>query len=76
MDVGSISGRLEANRVGLVLTHAPLITLRRLSQRGVLPACISKVLKMPLCAACAIAEAHRRIWKTFGSVVTTGSKFR
>ena len=22
---------------------------------------------MPLCAACAIAEAHRRMWKTFGS---------
>ena len=61
----------EVNRIILYwhhrLCHAPLITPRRLSQRGVLPECISKVLKMPLCAACAIAETHRRMWKTFES---------
>ena len=61
----------EASRITLYwhhrLRHAPLTTLRRLSQRGLLPACISKVLKMPLCAACAIAEAHRRVWRQHGS---------
>ena len=48
------------------LRHAPLVFLRRLSQQGVLPACIATVLKMPLCAACIFAEAHRRSWRTKG----------
>ena len=60
----------EADRVTLYwhhrLRHAPLVVLRRLSMRGVLPKCIQKVVKMPLCAACAFATAHRRNWRTKG----------
>ena len=56
----------EADRVTLYwhhrLRHAPLVTLRRLSLRGILPKCIQNVVKMPLCAACAFATAHRRNW--------------
>ena len=58
----------EADRITLYwhhrLRHAPLVFLRRLSARGVLPACIQKVFRMPLCAACAFAQAHRRNWRT------------
>ena len=58
----------EADRITLYwhhrLRHAPLISLKRLSKRGLLPICISKVSKMPLCAACAFASAHRRNWRT------------
>ena len=65
----------EANRVTLYwhhrLRHAPLITLRRLSARGLLPSCIKTVMRMPLCAACAFASAHRRSWRT-KSAPTTG----
>ena len=50
------------------LRHAPLVTLRRLSMRGILPACIKSVLKMPLCAACAFAQAHRRNWRGKGDL--------
>ena len=60
----------EADRVTLYwhhrLRHAPFLWLRRLAQRGVLPKCILKVKKMPLCAACAFASAHRRNWRTKG----------
>ena len=50
------------------LRHAPLVTLRRLSMRGILPACIKSVHKMPLCAACAFAQAHRRNWRGKGDL--------
>ena len=54
----------EAARVTLYwhhrLRHACLVTLHRLATRGLLPKCILKVMKMPLCAACAFATAHRR----------------
>ena len=60
----------EADRVTLYwhhrLRHAPLVTLRRLSIRGILPKCIQNVVKMPLCAACAFATAHRRNWRVKG----------
>ena len=46
------------------LRHAPLTCLHRLATRGVLPAGILKVTKLPLCAACAFATAHRRSWRT------------
>ena len=58
----------EADRIALYwhhrLRHAPLVSLRRLAIRGLLPACIKKVMKMPLCAACAFASAHRKNWRT------------
>ena len=40
------------------------MTLHRLAHRGVLPKGISKVYKIPLCASCAFAMAHRRGWRT------------
>ena len=46
------------------LRCCPLVTLHRLAKRGVLPKRILKVLKMPLCASCAFATAHRRAWRT------------
>ena len=61
----------EADRITLYwhhrLRHAPLVFLRRLSARGILPACIKKVFKMPLCAACAFSAAHRRNWRSKGA---------
>ena len=36
--------------------------------RGILPACIKNVHKMPLCAACAFAQAHRRNWRGKGDL--------
>ena len=53
------------------LRHAPLISLRRLAMRGLLPACIKKVTRMPLCAACTFAAAHRRNWRAKGSKTST-----
>ena len=49
------------------LRCAPLSTLHRLSERGVLPACIKQVKLMPLCASCAFATAHRKGWRTRSS---------
>ena len=46
------------------LRHAPLTCLHRLATRGVLPKAILLVRKLPLCAACAFATAHRRGWRT------------
>ena len=46
------------------LRHAPLTCLHRLAKRGILPRGILKVRKLPLCAACAFATAHRRGWRT------------
>ena len=46
------------------LRHAPLTCLHRLATRGVLPKSIIRVTKLPLCAACAFATAHRRSWRT------------
>jgi hypothetical protein len=46
------------------LQCAPLKTLYRLAKRGILPRGILKVLKMPICASCAFAAAHRRAWRT------------
>ena len=46
------------------LRHAPLKYLHRLATRGVLPKAILLVRKLPLCAACAFATAHRRGWRT------------
>ena len=45
---------------------APFITLQRLAKRGVIPKCILKVKKMPLCASCAFGSAHRRAWRSKG----------
>ena len=60
----------EASRLTLYWHHrlrcAPLCTLHRLSSRGLLPKCISKVRKMPLCASCAYATAHRKGWRVKG----------
>ena len=42
------------------LRHAPLDSLHLLATRGALPKAILSVLKMPLCAACVFATAHRR----------------
>ena len=54
----------DADRVTLYwhhrLRHAPLVILRRLSMRGILPKCIQRVMKMPMCAVCAFDTAHRR----------------
>ena len=64
----------EADRITLYwhnrLRHAPLVTLRRLAIRGLLPACIIRVMRMPICAACTFASAHRRNWRTKGSKVS------
>ena len=46
------------------LRHAPLTCLHKLARRGVLPKAILLVKKLPLCAACAFATAHRRGWRT------------
>ena len=48
------------------LCCAPLRTLHRLSIRGLIPKCIAKVNKMPLCASCAYAAAHRKVWRVKG----------
>ena len=60
----------EASRLTLYWHHrlrcAPLRTLHRLSTRGLIPRCISKVKKMPLCASCAYAAAHRKGWRVNG----------
>ena len=44
------------------LDHAPLLEIRRLSQRGDLPYRLSKVYKMPPCTACELSNAHRKRW--------------
>ena len=49
------------------LRHLTLIGLKKLAKRGLIPKCILKVKKMPLCAACAFAKAHRRNWRSKGS---------
>ena len=49
------------------LRCAPLVTLKRLAKRGVLPKCILRVTHMPLCASCAFANAHRKAWGSRGS---------
>ena len=66
---GSIDDTVnEASRLALYwhhrLRHAPLTCLHRLASRGALPQLILKVTKMPLCAICAFATAHRRSWRT------------
>ena len=48
------------------LRYAPLVSLKRLAKRGVLPQCILKVQRMPLCASCAFAKAHRKSWRHKG----------
>ena len=53
------------------LQCAPLKTLRRLAQRGTLPRNILKVLKMPLCASCAFAAAHRRACRHKGKTTSS-----
>ena len=45
------------------LRCAPLITLQRLTKRGVLSKCILKLTRMPLCASCLFAKAHKRGWR-------------
>ena len=47
-------------------SRGSLLTLRRLATRGILPSCIAKILKLPLCAACTFAKAHRRNWRHKG----------
>ena len=60
----------EESRTTLYWHHrlrcAPLKHLHRLATRGVIPKCIKKVKRMPLCASCAFAAAHRRRWRTKG----------
>ena len=48
------------------LQCAPLKTLHRLAKRGIIPRGIAKVTKMPICASCAFAAAHRRPWRHKG----------
>ena len=45
---------------------APLRTLHRPSERGLIPKCIAKVHKKMLCASCAYAAAHRKVWRVRG----------
>ena len=68
----------KENRVTLYwhhrLRHLTLIGLKKLAARGLLPKCILKVKKMPLCAACAFAKAHRKNWRFKGT--KKGGKIR
>ena len=41
------------------LQFMPLVSLHRLAERGVLPASILNIKKIPLCASCAFASSHR-----------------
>ena len=58
----------ETSRITLYWHHrlrcAPLCHLKGLAKRGVIPKCIASVKRMPLCASCAFAAAHRRQWRT------------
>ena len=60
----------EIDRLTLAWHHrlrcAPLVTLHRLANRGVIPKRIASVRRMPLCASCIFASAHRRNWRVRG----------
>ena len=60
----------KESRLALYWHHrfrcAPLRHLHRLAERGVIPRCITRVKRMPLCASCAFAAAHRRNWRSKG----------
>ena len=49
------------------LQCVPLQTLQRLSKRGVIPACIQRVKKLPIYASCVFAAAHRKRWRHKGA---------
>ena len=49
------------------LRHAPKKYIRRLAKRGLLPKQLEKVKRMPLCAACAFADASKRNWRGRGT---------
>ena len=66
---GDIDSTINSNeRLALYwhhrLRHAPLVGMHRIAKRGWLPKAILRVKKLPLCAACAFASAHRRGWRT------------
>ena len=46
-----------------ILRHAPKKYIRRLVRRGCLTKRIEKMIKMPLCAACAFAYTTRKKWR-------------
>ena len=50
------------------LEHLPLVCLRRHAARGVLPACIENVTKLPLCAACQLANAQQKSSRGKGEI--------
>ena len=37
--------------------------MRRLAKKGIIPKRLAKVKRMPLCAACIFAKAHKRAWR-------------
>ena len=45
------------------LRHAPKKHIRRLAKRGCLPKQLQFVTRMPICAACAFADASKRNWR-------------
>ena len=46
-----------------ILQYIPLIHLKRLSERRIIPKYIATIVKMPLCAACTFSTTHRRNWR-------------
>jgi len=54
----------EENRITLYwhhrLQHEPLISLKRLTERGIIPKCITKIIKMPLCPTCVFSTTQRK----------------
>ena len=51
----------------ICLCHLPIWHIQRLAQREVLPPCLEKVKKMPLCPTCAFADAAKRCWRSKGA---------
>ena len=58
----------DNNMINLYWYHRiqcmPLVSLQRLTERGVLPAAILNTKKIPLCDSCDFASAHRQSWRT------------
>ena len=49
------------------LRHKPQKYIRRLAKRGIIPKRLEKVDRMPMCAACKLADASKRNWKSGSS---------
>ena len=45
------------------LRQKPQKYIRRLAKRGIIPKILEKVDRMPICAACKLADASQRNWK-------------